>query len=111
MAGVGGCSSAIPLPGIPWVAERAESDLEWDERHTGDVTLTSFWLDDAPPGRECFGRCRLGPGRVGIPGPAAMLLDDLVYLPHQVDGIVERYDDLLVVGDVVIGQPAAPPAL
>ena len=39
--------------------------------------------------------------------PASVLFDDLVDLLHQADGLVERGDDLLVVGDVVLGERAA----
>ena len=41
------------------------------------------------------------------PRPAAVLLDDLVDLPHQADGLGEGDDDLLVVGDVVLREHAA----
>ena len=41
------------------------------------------------------------------PRPAAVLLDDLVDLLHQADGLGEGDDDLLVVGDVVLRERAA----
>src|ERR1700720_1404434 len=39
--------------------------------------------------------------------PAAVLLDDLVDLLHQANGLSQGDDDLLVMGDVFIGERAA----
>ena len=41
------------------------------------------------------------------PWPAAVLLDDLVDLLHQADGLVEGDDDLLVVGNVRLRERPA----
>ena len=54
-----------------------------------------------------FARRGLGLARLERPRPAAVLLDDLVDLLHQADGLGERDDDLLVVGDVVLRERAA----
>ena len=40
-----------------------------------------------------------------------MGLDDLVYLRHKADGFRERDNDLLVAGDVVLRETAAPAVL
>ncbi len=40
-------------------------------------------------------------------GPAAVGFDDLVDLGHEADGFAEGDDDLVVVGDVFVGQGAA----
>ena len=44
-------------------------------------------------------------------GPATVGFDDLVDLGHDADGVVQGDDDLLVVGDVLIGEGAALPIL
>lgn len=48
---------------------------------------------------------RLGRGEGA--GPAAVLLDDLIDLGHQADGLLESDDDLMIVGDVLVGEGAA----
>ena len=49
-----------------------------------------------------------GIGDEGV-GPAAVLVDDLVDLAHDADGLVESDDNILVVVDVLVGEDATNP--
>ena len=81
--------------------------FERDERYAGGVTLFGFRLDDARSKRDHLRRRGLGLACLERPRPAAVPLDDSVDLLHQADSLGEGDDDLLVVGDVVVGKGAA----